>query len=280
MKSLFFISTIFIVFLSGARASAADSNTEAQLRQTYVGSQRLLRHFYDAATLTFDSDGNPTNKGKEGPWTLWGDVIIEDLHLKSSKLEMHGHRNMLVIDDQNKKLRAIKLGKDFYIEIELKAGADQSIQLPAALERVFVPSADLATAVPNYWQDYTARLTGKQLAGKPCGDSKPGNEVTLPEGATAKTRVSVEVVDGLKIHDVTPLYPLEARKARVQGQVMVQAKIDKSGTIGQFCILQAIGAGLDDSAMDAIRQWKYRPYVFRGEPWEVETTIKVQFALH
>jgi protein TonB len=49
--------------------------------------------------------------------------------------------------------------------------------------------------------------------------------------------------------------------------------------VSQLCISHALGAGLDDSAADAIRQWKYRPYMLNGKPMEVETDISVKFSI-
>jgi protein TonB len=67
-----------------------------------------------------------------------------------------------------------------------------------------------------------------------------------------------------------------ARIAHIQGDVVLQATISKNGTVEN---LHAISGHpiLIQAALDAVRQWKYKPYVLNGEPVEVETTIKVQF---
>jgi protein TonB len=95
--------------------------------------------------------------------------------------------------------------------------------------------------------------------------------------AAPTLKVSSGVAEGLKIHDVTPTYPESARRYRIQGDLILRAVIDKNGGLGRICIIQALGAGLDESAVNAVRQWKYRPYMFNGEPVEVVTAIKVQF---
>jgi TonB family protein len=255
---------------------ASATSLEDQLRKSYVGTQRMLRHFYDSDALKFDSSGNPRNTGKEGPWTLLGGVIIDSLQLKSGRLELQGRRRMLVFDASNKKLLNFALRQTFWIEVQTQDGPDQDAQLSAALAQVFVPDSDLISVVPDYWRDYVAKFTGRQTQGNPC--EAPQAKVAGATSQAAPTlKVSSGVAEGLKINDVTPTYPDTARRYRIQGDVIVSAMIDKNGGLGRICIIQALGAGLDESSINAIRQWKYRPYMFNGEPVEVVTAIKVQF---
>lgn len=104
------------------------------------------------------------------------------------------------------------------------------------------------------------------------GSAAPPPKVATPQ----KLRVSSGVADGLKIHDVTPAYPQMARIAHIQGDVTLQATISKSGVIEN---LRAVNGHpiLIQAAMDAVRQWKYKPYILNGEPVEVETTVVVKF---
>jgi periplasmic protein TonB len=104
------------------------------------------------------------------------------------------------------------------------------------------------------------------------GSAAPPPKVATPQ----KLRVSSGVAEGLKIHDVTPTYPQMARIAHIQGDVLLQATISKSGVIENLHGVQGHPI-LIQAAMDAVKQWKYRPYILNGEPVEVETTIKVQF---
>lgn len=104
------------------------------------------------------------------------------------------------------------------------------------------------------------------------GSAAPPPKVATPQ----KLRVSSGVAEGLKVHDVTPTYPQMARIAHIQGDVLLQATISKSGVIEN---LRGVSGHpiLIQAAMDAVKQWKYKPYILNGEPVEVETTIKVQF---
>jgi protein TonB len=75
-----------------------------------------------------------------------------------------------------------------------------------------------------------------------------------------------------------PLYPPIAKAARVSGTVVLQATISKAGMIENLRVLSG-PAMLQQAAMDAVRSWRYRPYLLNGEPVEVETTVNVVFTL-
>ena len=92
------------------------------------------------------------------------------------------------------------------------------------------------------------------------------------------TPVSGGVIEGYLVKRVQPLYPHMAQLAGVQGDVILQAMIDREGNIVQ---LQAVSGHpmLVPASVDAVRQWRYRPYRLNGEPVEVETQITVRFIL-
>lgn len=108
------------------------------------------------------------------------------------------------------------------------------------------------------------------------GSSLPPPKVAAPQ---KPLRVSSGVVAGNKISGPNPVYPAIAKTARIQGQVVLQATISKGGTIEN---LHAVSGPpmLYQSAIDAVRQWRYKPYILNGEAVEVETTIQVNFTLN
>jgi protein TonB len=92
-------------------------------------------------------------------------------------------------------------------------------------------------------------------------------------------RISSGVVSGLKLSGPTPQYPAIAKAAHVGGSVVLHAIISKTGSIES---LQAVSGPdmLKGAAMDAVKQWRYKPYLLNGEPTEVDTTITVNFNLN
>jgi TonB family protein len=104
-------------------------------------------------------------------------------------------------------------------------------------------------------------------------------EEPAPKTATPqRVRVSSGVSQGLLIKKVTPAYPDQARWARIQGQVFLQAEIDKNGDIQNLKLISG-HAMLVPAAIEAVKQWKYKPYLFQGQPVAVETQILVNFTL-
>ena len=84
--------------------------------------------------------------------------------------------------------------------------------------------------------------------------------------------------EGNLIYRVQPVYPPLARQARIQGAVQLRAIISKAGTIERLT-LESGHPMLAGSAIEAVRQWRYRPYLLNDEPVEIETEITVNFVL-
>jgi protein TonB len=93
-----------------------------------------------------------------------------------------------------------------------------------------------------------------------------------------RVRISQGVTRGLLIHKEEPAYPTLARAARIQGDVILNAIIDTNGTIQNLQLVSGHPM-LVPSALAAVRQWRYKPYLLNGQPVEVETTITVIFTL-
>jgi protein TonB len=101
----------------------------------------------------------------------------------------------------------------------------------------------------------------------------------VPKIATPqRVRVSQGVTQGLLLRKVQPAYPPLARQARIQGPVVLQAEIGKDGSIQNLRLISGHPM-LAPAAIEAIKQWKYKPYILNGEPVEVETTITFNFTL-
>lgn len=86
------------------------------------------------------------------------------------------------------------------------------------------------------------------------------------------------ISEGNLVHKVQPAYPALARAARIEGTVLLQAVISKQGTIERLRVVSGHPM-LASAAIDAVSQWRYRPYVLNNEPVEVETQITVNFSL-
>jgi periplasmic protein TonB len=93
-----------------------------------------------------------------------------------------------------------------------------------------------------------------------------------------RVRVSSGVSTGMLVRKVPPTYPPLARQARIQGTVILQATISKEGAIENLQLISGHPM-LAPAAIEAVKQWKYKPYLLNGEPVEVETQVQVNFTL-
>ncbi len=123
---------------------------------------------------------------------------------------------------------------------------------------------------PSTWDPNSATP-----GGVPFG--KPGVTVVRPD-RSAPLRVSTPVAEGLLILKRVPVYPAIAKAAGISGTVVLAATISKTGTIENLRVTSG-PAMLQQAALDAVKTWRYRPYLLDGQPVEVETTVNVIFTL-
>ena len=99
-----------------------------------------------------------------------------------------------------------------------------------------------------------------------------------PPRTTGPVRISDLVRAPTKIVDVRPVYPALARQAKVEGTVILEAILDRSGRIDGLRVVRSVPL-LDAAAIDAVHQWRYTPTVLNGQPVAVLMTITVHFTL-
>jgi TonB family protein len=104
------------------------------------------------------------------------------------------------------------------------------------------------------------------------------SNVAVPKPAPGALQVSEGVTQGLLIKKIAPLYPATALKLRKQGAVELMATVSKTGTITKIKVLDGDSL-LAQAAIDAVRQWKYRPFLLNAEPVDIETQITIKFKL-
>jgi protein TonB len=106
------------------------------------------------------------------------------------------------------------------------------------------------------------------------GQGKPRVQAAIPK----KVNISAGVSQGMLLSRTQPIYPPIAKAARVSGTVVLQATISKTGQIENLRVIDG-PAMLRQAALDAVKSWRYRPYLLNNEPVEVDTTVNVIFTL-
>lgn len=114
----------------------------------------------------------------------------------------------------------------------------------------------------------------------PFGDAQPA----LPQPPPVQPRASHSPrvshwMEGNLIAKVQPQYPVIAKNAGVQGEVVLQAVVSREGTIENVKVMSGHPL-LVRAAIEAVSQWRYRPYYLNGEAIEVETQVRINFTLN
>lgn len=116
-----------------------------------------------------------------------------------------------------------------------------------------------------------------------CGSGRRQQPSKSATKSTAPSAGKIKVVDMLYSFElvkyVRPIYPKEARKARLQGVVRFRALITKTGEVSEQEVLSG-DPGFVSAATAAVRQWRYKPCLLYDEPVEIRTTIDVPFTLN
>jgi TonB family protein len=112
--------------------------------------------------------------------------------------------------------------------------------------------------------------------GGPLSSSVTGSNQGVREGAY---RVGGGVSAPVLIHKTEPEYTEEARAAKYQGTVLLYVEIDRDGNATNIKVQRSLGLGLDEKAVEAVKQWKFKPGYKDGTPVTVQATIEVNFRL-
>jgi TonB family protein len=119
---------------------------------------------------------------------------------------------------------------------------------------------------------------GSALALGVHADSSPASDNSNAPKPPKQLSVSADVMAQQLLNKVIPAYPPDAKKARIQGTVVLEALIGKDGNIENLRVLSGPNQ-LQQSSLDAVRFWTYKPYLLNGDPIEVKTTVNVVYSL-
>jgi TonB family protein len=113
---------------------------------------------------------------------------------------------------------------------------------------------------------------------RPVDTAPPPPAAPVEAVGTGRLRIGGNVQATKLISQPKPVYPVEAKQARIQGKVSLLATIAKDGTVANLVVISGDPL-LVPSALDAVRQWVYQPTLLNGNPVEVETQIDVNYTL-
>jgi periplasmic protein TonB len=179
------------------------------------------------------------------------------------------------------------------ITLSTKPSASTSSKLSASAKKTPAtpdPASEAASSVPLVVKSGSTQpksastdapapsLIGIAAAGSTQALPNLGNSASAPKPVLEKLTVSQGVSQGLLVKKIPPAYPKTALAMHIEGTVELTATVSKSGDITSVKLLKG-DATLARAAMDAVKEWKYKPYLLNGEPVEIQTQVTVSFKL-
>lgn len=153
----------------------------------------------------------------------------------------------------------------------------ENIQAPPRIPTYIARGEELREPGPIHLGDTSPLGTGTANGDTPWSEHPP--VVVVQQRPKSPVAVSRGVMNGLLYQTVRPVYPIIAQEAHVEGTVVLQATISKNGIIENLRVTSG-PVLLQQAALNAVRQWRYRPYLLNGQPVDVETTVNVIFKMN
>jgi TonB family protein len=151
---------------------------------------------------------------------------------------------------------------------------DTGATLQPILNRIFVGAGeDLRAMVPNYWRSYLegSDLQTRQKAWRATLEKDANPALTESGAPPFQTTVP------RALHAPDPKYSKEAAKHHIEGVSRLGITVDGTGRADNIAILDALGMGLDEQAVLAVKEWKFRPALKDGQPVRVQILIEITF---
>ena len=244
---------------------------ERRLKSDYEGKIVTLRKFHGGDSLRFSEDGQLLKGGEIGAWTLNGRIEIKDIDVTAEKLDIYGHRVFVVYKKEGKQLVHSRNRDRFHLEIIFDSAVQDAGRINRALTAVLVSKNDqLADLVPPYWRDFLS-------------NAKP--VVPGPQDVGSVQRDQVFRVGGTVspfkcIFCPKPSYTATARKAKLEGSLLLWAVVNEHGTLVRLRVVRPLGLGLEESAVTTVNQWVFEPARRFGKPVAVEFNLEIAFDLN
>jgi TonB family protein len=278
MKALL-LGTISMLLLGG---NLSAQSTESGISARLIKKPLQLRGFWTEDKLTFDADGRPSKAYRTGSFTESA-FSARKVTLHGNELEIEGDRVGLVFsqdeleEDGSAVIDRVALskggGKNEIVKIRIMGSS--SGDFTQALDNIFASSvAELEPNVPDYWKMFFRKkvLHDKSLPLVNSAQSSANDERLLKVGGSVQPPKLLKSVD--------PSFSEAARGTKTSGQTMVTFVVDRDGIPENIQVSQPAGVGLDEQAVKAVSQYRFRPAMRNGAPVKVELTVQVKFDIY
>lgn len=290
----------------GAEATSAQ-DAETVLKQ-FEGKTLILRHPLQSDSQSYDVEGEVLNGGKEGPWTVFGGVVIDRVALSPDTLRLEGRRIFFLFPKQKlvlfeltrrKHHKAPPISPSINVEVILNKPIDPAEAL-TVLNRIFaLKTEDVLESLPDFWRAYLmdhhfsydasqkkeAEYRWSVEVPKESGSVQNGQPDQIKDAKDEDFHdpVSYHVGPGSGVKAPKPKYTPEpafseiAQYENFQGIVVVNVVVGTDGKVHRIRLLRPLGMGLDEIARSTIETWRFQPATRNGQPVAVEMNIEVAF---
>jgi TonB family protein len=304
--ALLALATILTFGVVSVSPLAQGQDVQQHLHDQYQGKTFLLRGFYSGDHLRYDSSGTTDNTAS-GDWTVDGFVQINDIHMSDDRLiikaqrmvaaQIGGQFQLLPLERRRGNSTKREL---VYVEIEADPGMHNPApeQVDALLSKIFLTSQDsLADLAPEYWKaclreslkgtDKNCAFAAELLAVPGIAASAAGDNAS-PMGTAGDARgpagdafhVGRGVTPPRVVYQRDPEFSDAARASKFQGTAVLWLVVDKDGIPTKIRISKPLGFGLDEKAVQAVSEWKFKPSEKDGIPVNVAIAVEVDFHLY
>jgi len=235
-----------------------------RLNKALLGQVMVIRNFYVAPTLTFLADGTLVNNGGEQDWTR-SELEVDKIRFESNSLMISGHKANFAYDSANDDLKSLPQKQKASVTIQFQSATPTDQEIKTALDHVFVRREELESVVPPDARNLVR-------VGGPC----PYDAATVPKVMSFRGPILPPRV----ISNPDPVYSDYARSAHIEGNVVLWGIVDVDGRLKCARVAHALGYGLDEQAIHAVKQWRFHPASKAGNPVPVQINIEIGFRLY
>lgn len=269
------VLAVFVTQVGVAQNTTAGEDLPLQVAEALVGKALFLRGFYLNNDLTYDAAGRVQGTPKVGDWTMAAVNVLKVERRQTGEIELDGVRAAIRYDTNSRTFQRHALD-DEKMRIVVKEREDEkqgdAKQLEAAFAAMFAVGIDpgLQRAMPDYWRHYfDPALAWPQ-------DELNGQTIYTLYGAVDQTKdVSAPKVE----HRVDAKYGEFAVRDKVQGTLQLRLVVDASGVPQRIMVSRPLGYGLDASAVEAMKKWRFAPGMKDGSAVATGVVVEQQFSL-
>jgi TonB family protein len=297
---------VLLALLITSQLQASDStNLEQDLSKIFVGRSFTVRNYYRGGRLHFGSNGELLGKSDVGYWSRDGMVKISSVKLSANgELSFQGERYCVLFDPGTGEFLNVKTGDKVELSVDLPPGDNKmEIAIPI-LYKVFLTGKDrLPDLVPTYWRDCLNQKMARpdkhspwecvpqdrqlvpDFSGKKVDWDNPLPDRSLHNGTRLYTihhKVAYLAQDASSAPEILiapdPVFQWEQRRTVLDATTLILAfTVDEDGKPQSISIVSPVGMGLDDDAVHALEEWKFKPGSRDGKlcPFHARVTFEI-----